>query len=161
MKKTLLIIFALIAGLGLNAHAQATATGLMDVRNKLLKESQEIKALLLDTKDMILVSSMVDSCILTTSQLDAYFSQLGIFNTIKKDDVTPAAINFLEQWLNGIKSTNDLNIKSLNAFTSDASSKQAKTKLHLERLTGYFTDLNTQIDQELAQLAALKNALGI
>ena len=158
MKKTLLIIFALIAGLGLNAHAQATATGLMDVRNKLLKESQEIKALLLDTKDMILVSSMVDSCILTTSQLDAYFSQLGIFNTIKKDDVTPAAINFLEQWLNGIKSTNDLNIKSLNAVTQNI---QAKTKLHLERLTGYFTDLNTQIDQELAQLAALKNALGI
>ena len=159
MKRTLLIVLALVAGLSFNAHAQAT--GLMDVRNKLLKESQEIKALLPDTKDVILVSSMVDSCILTTSQLDAYFSQLGIFNTIKKDDVTPAAINFLEQWLNGIKNTNDLNIKSLNAFTSDASSKQAKTKLHLERLTGYFTDLNTQIDQELAQLAALKQALGI
>ena len=158
MKKTLLIIFALIAGLGLNAHAQATATGLMDIRDKVLKESREIKALFSDTKDVILVSSMVDSCILTTSQLDAYFSQLGIFNTIKKDDVTPAAVNFLEQWLNGIKNTNDLNIKSLNAVTQNI---QAKTKLHLERLTGYFTDLNTQIDQELAQLAALKNALGI
>ncbi len=158
MKKTLLIIFALIAGLGLNAHAQATATGLMDIRDKVLKESQEIKALFSDTKDVILVSSMVDSCILTTSQLDAYFSQLGIFNTIKKDDVTSAAINFLEQWLNGIKNTNDLNIKSLNAVTQNI---QGKTKLHLERLTGYFTDLNTQIDQELAQLAALKNALGI
>ena len=158
MKKTLLIIFALIAGLGLNAHAQATATGLMDIRDKVLKESREIKALFSDTKDVILVSSMVDSCILTTSQLDAYFSQLGIFNTIKKDDVTPAAVNFLEQWLNGIKNTNDLNIKSLSAVTQNI---QAKTKLHLERLTGYFTDLNTQIDQELAQLAALKNALGI
>ena len=158
MKKTLLIIFALIAGLGLNAHAQATATGLMDIRDKVLKESREIKALFSDTKDVILVSSMVDSCILTTSQLDAYFSQLGIFNTIKKDDVTSAAVNFLEQWLNGIKNTNDLNIKSLNAVTQNI---QAKTKLHLERLTGYFTDLNTQIDQELAQLAALKNALGI
>ena len=158
MKKTLLIIFALIAGLGLNAHAQATATGLMDIRDKVLKESREIKALFSDTKDVILVSSMVDSCILTTSQLDAYFSQLGIFNTIKKDDVTPAAVNFLEQWLNGIKNTNDLNIKSLNAVTQNI---QAKTKLHLERLTGYFTDLNTQIEQELAQLAALKKALGI
>jgi len=158
MKKTLLIIFVLVAGLSLNAHAQATATGLMEVRNKVLKESQEIKALLLDTKDVILVSSMVDSCILTTSQLDAYFSQLGIFNTIKKDDVTPAAIGFLEQWLANIKSTNDLNIKSLNEITQNI---QAKTKLHLERLTGYFTDLNAQIEQELAQLAALKKALGI
>ena len=152
----MVMILALVAGLSFNAHAQAT--GLMDIRDKVLKESQEIKALFSDTKDVILVSSMVDSCILTVSQLDAYFSQLGIFNTIKKDDVTPAAINFLEQWLNGIKNTNDLNIKSLNAVTQNI---QAKTKLHLERLTGYFTDLNTQIDQELAQLAALKNALGI
>lgn len=158
MKKTLLIVLALVAGLGFNAHAQATATGLMEVRNKVLKESQEVKALLPDTKDVILVSSLVDSCILTVSQLDAYFSQLGIFNTIKKDDVTPVAVNFLEQWLNNIKSTNDLNIKSLNAVTQNI---QAKTKLHLERLTGYFADLNAQIEQELAQLAALKQALGI
>ncbi len=158
MKKTLLIVLALVAGLSFNAHAQATATGLMEVRNKVLKESQEVKALLPDTKDVILVSSMVDSCILTVSQLDAYFSQLGIFNTIKKDDVTAVAINFLEQWLNNIKSTNDLNIKSLNAVTQNI---QAKTKLHLERLTGYFADLNVQIEQELAQLAALKKALGI
>ena len=156
MKKTLLIVFALVVGLGSSAHAQAT--GLMDIRNKVLKESQEIKALLPDTKDVILVSSMVDSCILTITQLDGYFSQLGIFNTIKTVDVTPAAINFLEQWLNGVKNTNDLNIKSLSAVTQNI---QAKTKLHLERLTGYFTDLNTQIDQELAQLTALKKTLGI
>lgn len=156
MKGTLLIVLALVGALNCDAHAQAT--DLMDVRSKLITESREIKALFPDTKDVILVSSMVDSCVLTISQLDAYFSQLGIFNTIKKDDVTPAAIHFLEQWLNGIKNTNDLNIKSLNAVTQDI---QAKTKLHLERLTGYFTDLNTQIDQELAKLAALKNTLGI
>lgn len=156
MKKTMVMILALVAGLSFNAHAQAT--GLMDIRDKVLKESQEIKALFPDTKDVILVSSMVDSGILTVSQLDAYFSQLGIFNTIKKDDVTPAAINFLEQWLNGIKNTNDLNIKSLSAVTQNI---QAKTKFHLERLTGYFTDLNMQIDQELAKLAALKKTLGI
>ncbi|MBI5024768.1 MAG: hypothetical protein HZC18_07215 [Candidatus Omnitrophica bacterium] len=156
MKKTMMMILALVAGLSFNAYAQAT--GLMDIRSKLLTESQKVKALFPDTKDVILVSSMVDSCILTASQLDAYFSQLGIFNTIKKDDVTPAAINFLEQWLNGIKNTNDLNIKSLSAVTQNI---QAKTKLHLERLTGYFTDLNTQIDQELAKLAALKKTLGI
>ncbi len=159
MKKTTLLVLALVVGLSANACAQST--GLMEMRNKLLTESQQIKALFQDTKDVILVSSMVDSCVLTASQLDAYFSQLGIFNTIKKDEVTPAAINFLEQWLKGIKGTNDLNIKSLNAFTVDASSKQAKTKLHLERLTGYFAELNTQVDQELAQLAALRSALGI
>ena len=158
MKKTPLIIFALAVGLSLNAHAQATASSLIDIRSKVLKESQEIKALLSNTKDVILVSSMVDSCILTITQLDAYFSQLGIFNTIKKDEVTPAAVDFLEQWLNGVRNTNDLNIKSLNAITQ---SIQARTKLHLTRLTGYFTDLNTKMDQELAQLAALKKTLGI
>ena len=156
MRKTVLIVFALVVGLSLNAHAQAT--GLMDIRNKLLTESQQVKALLKDTKDVILVSSMVDSCILTIAQLDGYFSQLGIFNTIKKDNVTTTAIGFLEQWLNSVKNTNDLNIKSLNEVTQNI---QAKTKLHLERMTGYFTDLNTQIDQELAQLAALKKTLGI
>ncbi len=158
MKKILWSVLALVIGLSLNAHAQVAATGLMEIRSKILKESQEVKALLPDTKDVILVSSMLDSCVLTTSQLDAYFSQLGIFNTIKKGDVTAAAINFLEQWLNGIKNTNDLNIKSLNAVTQNI---HARTQLHLERLTGYFTDLNTQIEQELAQLAALKKALGI
>lgn len=156
MKKTMVMILALVAGLSFNVHAQAT--GLMEIRNKVLTESQEIKALLPETKDVILVSSMLDSCILTVSQLDAYFSQLGIFNTIKKENVTPDAIGFLEQWLNNIKSTNDLNIKFLNAITQNI---QAKTKLHLERLTGYFPDLNAQIEQELAQLAALKTTLGI
>ena len=156
MKRTLLIVLALAGVLSFNAYAQAT--GLLDIRDQVLTESREIRALLTDTTDVILVSSMVDSCILTISQLDAYFSQLGIFNTIKKDEVTPAAIHFLEQWLNGIKNTNDLNIKSLNAVTQNI---QARTKLHLERLTGYFTDINTQIDQELAKLAALKKTLGI
>lgn len=156
MKKVQLLTLALIVGLSLNVYAQAS--GLMDIRNKVFAESQEIKVLLSDTKDVILVSSMWDSCILTVSQLDAYFSQLGIFNTIRKENVTPAAIDFLEQWLNGVKNTNDLNIKSLNAVTQDI---QGRTKLHLERLTGYFTELNTQVDQELAKLAALKNTLGI
>lgn len=156
MKKTMLMVLALIAGLSLNTYAQTA--DLMGTRGKFLKESQDIKALFPDTKDPILVSSMVDSCVLTISQLDAYFSQLGIFNTIKKDSMSPAAINFLEQWLRGMKNTNDLNIKSLNAVTQNL---QAKTKLHLERLTGYFVDLNIQIDQELSTLAALKKTLGI
>lgn len=156
MEKTMVMVLALVAGLSFNAHAQAT--GLMDIRNKILTESQELKTILVDTKDIVLVSSLWDSCVLTISQLDAYFSQLGIFNTIKKEDVTSTAIDFLERWLNGIKNTNDVNIKSLYAVTQDI---EPRTKLHLERLSGYFFDLNTEIEQELAKLTALKMTLGI
>lgn len=154
MKKTIVLMLAAV--FMFLASGYALETGLMDIRGKLFTESQEIKALLPDTKDVILVNSMWDSCVLTISQLDAYFSQLGIFNTIKQEDITATAIDFLERWLQGIKNTNNLNIKSLQSMPQDI---QARSKLHLERLVGYFTDLNAQIDVELEKLATLKKVV--
>ncbi|MBI5150936.1 MAG: hypothetical protein HZA28_09255 [Candidatus Omnitrophica bacterium] len=151
MKRVLGVVCAVVCLFNVAAYAEESS--LMDLRNKILVESQGIKAWLPDTKDAVLVSSLWDSCVLTISQLDAYFSQLGIFNTIKKEDVTPAAVEFLEKWLQGIKNTNDVNIKSLAAVSQPL---QAKTKLHVERLSGYFADLNKEIDKELAKVAALK-----
>lgn len=150
------MVLALTVGLSLPVYAQDSE--LMNIRNKILVESQELKTVLSNTKDIILVSSMWDSCVLTVTQLDAYFHQLGIFETIKKEDVTTTAIDYLERWLKSIKNTNDLNIKSLSSVTQDI---EPKTKLHLERLGGYFFDLNTKIDQELSKLAALKQTLGL
>jgi hypothetical protein len=131
----------------------AAGNKLMDIRNKLLVESQEIRDLSLQTKDVILVNSMWNSSAMAISQLDAYFSELGIFNTIKKEEVTGTAINFLINWLKEIKETNDVNIKSLSSITQNI---EPQTKLHLERLKGYYADMNDRIEKEFVKLDALK-----
>ena len=153
MKRIVWMILTLIFIVDLNSYA--LETNLMNIRNKVLMESQDIKALLSDTKDVILVSSLWDSCVLTISQLDAYFFQLGIFNTIRKEEVTDTAVDFLIKWLNEIKKTNDLNIESLNSVNQKI---EAKIKFRVEKLKGYYTDLNTQIDEELVKLSFLKSA---
>ncbi|MBI3602071.1 MAG: hypothetical protein HY209_04185 [Candidatus Omnitrophica bacterium] len=153
MKK--IILLTLASAIFTSGIVFAAENKLMDIRNKVLVESQEIKALLIKTKDVILVNSMWDSCVMAISQLDAYFSQLGIFNTIRKEEVTDTAINFLVNWLKEIKKTNDLNIESLSSVTQNI---EAKTKLSLEKLKGYYADLNGQIDEEFAKLAALRKA---
>ena len=157
MKGIVFIATVLVFVFAVSSYALESAK-LMDTRDKVIMESGDIKALLNTTKDIILVSSMWDSCALTISQLDAYFSQLGIFNTIKKQEVTEEAINFIVKWLEQIKNTNEINIKSLNEVTQKL---EAKTKLHLERLKGYFKDLNQQIDGELSKLDSLKKSLGV
>jgi hypothetical protein len=153
MKK--IILFTLAAVILTSGKVFATENKLMEIRDKILVESQDIKGLLVKTKDVILVSSMWDSCVLAISQLDSYFSQLGIFNTIKKDELTDTSIHFLSNWLKQMKKTNDLNIESLGAVNQKI---EGVTKLHLERLKGYYIDLNVQIDEEFVMLGALKKA---
>ena len=154
MKKIVFIVLALVILLGKTVFALETR--FMNIRSKILIESQEIKSLLADTKDIILVNSMWDSCAMAISQLDAYFSLVGIFNTIKKEDASDAALDFLVKWLNGMKNTNNVNINSLNSVTQKL---QAQTQLRLEKLKGYFAELNQQIDAELKKLSAFKETL--
>ena len=136
--------------------AYALDTKIVGMRNKFFEESKAIKTLLADSKDMILLNSMWDSCIMTMTQLDAYFSMVGIFNTIKKETLTEEAINYITNWLEAIKKTNDLNIKSLNAITNPV---EPKTKIHMEKLRGYFNDLNNQINTELNKISIIKKSL--
>jgi len=156
MKRTSLVVLTLVLGLSVNAHAQAT--GLMEVRNKVLTESREIKALLPATKDVILVSSMVDSCILTTSQLDAYFSMVGIFNTIKDKELAEDPVIYLTKWLEEMKKTNRLNIESLDSI---AYKVEPTTKVHIGKLKDYFSHLNNLINGELVRVSALQRSLKI
>jgi len=123
------------------------------MRNRIFVKSQEIKALLANSKDVVLLNSMWDSCIMTITQLDAYFYMIGIFNTIKKEDLTDASVNYLINWLNEIKKTNELNIKSLNLVTKTL---EPRARVHKEKLTSYFSELNKQINNELSRIPALK-----
>jgi hypothetical protein len=126
------------------------------MRNKIFEESKDLKSLLANSKDIILINSMWDSCIIAMSQLDAYFTMLGIFNTIKEENLKEEVINYLTSWLEGIKKTNELNIKSLDAVSVTL---ESKTKAHILRLKDYFGKLNDQINAELDKISLLKKSL--
>ena len=108
MKKIISLILLLVVFLTFSAYALETT--LFEMRNKIFAESKEIKALLTESKDIVLMSSMWDSCVMALTQLDAYFSMVGIFNTIKKGDISEDSVNYLIGWLSQTKKTNELNI---------------------------------------------------
>jgi len=151
MKKTgicfLLLVFAATSA------AYPLESKLFNMRNKIFEGSQEVKSLLANSRDAAVLTSMFDSCIIAVSQIDAYFGMLGIFETIQKEHLTRTAVDFLENWLNQIKKTNDLNIsflKGINFPVEDSTREQA------QKLTGYFGDLNGWIDKELVKLSIVK-----
>lgn len=154
MRKIIFVILALV--MLLNFSVLALDTALFDLRNRIFEESKEIKSLLQDSKDAVLVSSMWDSCIIAMTQIDAYFSMLGIFNTIKKENLSDASINYLIDWLGQIKGTNELNIKNLSALYQPM---EPNTEVHVAVLTDYFGNLNKQIDVELDKLSIIKKTL--
>lgn len=154
MKKIILI--ALILVIFLNANAFALGVKLLDIRNKIFEESKSVKNLLKDSKDVILISSLWDACIMANSQLDAYFFMIGIFDTIKKENATKNAIDYLMTWLDQLKKTNELNLRSLDNMSEPV---DAGTKSHIKILKGYFSDLNKELDKEIATLSLYKKTL--
>jgi hypothetical protein len=152
--KKILIVF--ITTFLLAESAYALDTTLLDMRRKIFRESKNIKSELSKTKDVVLMSSMWDSCIMTMSQIDAYFYMLQIFNTIKKEDLSEDAIKSLSDWLNEIKRTASLNIKSLKNVSQ---AQDSRTKVYIKILTKHFIELNKRIDAELAKISILRNSL--
>jgi uncharacterized protein YcfL len=144
MKKIFFLALTLL--LIWSCSAQALNTTLIDARNEILKNAEEIKNYFATTRDPLLLNSMWDSSIMAVSQLDAYFSMLGIFNTIKKENLQDSSINYLVNWLNQLKATTDLNIKSLEVIKSTA---DARSKVFVSKLKNTFNDLKARIDKEL------------
>ncbi len=155
MKKIIFIFLA--ASIVFNSGVYAADNALFTARGKIFEESKKIKTLLTDSNDVVLVSSMWDSCVILLTQLDAYFSMLGIFNAIKDKDLTTGPIIYIYSWLKGIEYTNELNIKSLNKITQI---NDAKTKPQIEILKAYFKDTNDNISAELKKFDALRKTLG-
>lgn len=154
MKRMILIALALVFVFNLGAYALDNP--LIASRNKISKESQDIKSALLKSKDIVLLNSMWDSCILAMTQLDAYFYLVGIFNTIKKENLSEASINYLATWLDIMKKTNDVNIKSLNSVSEKI---EAQTRARLLKLKEAFVNLNNQLMNETKKVAILKSSL--
>jgi hypothetical protein len=155
MKK---IIFTLFLSLLLNSSAHAVDFKIFDMRNKIFEESKEIKILLPSSNDTIVLTSMFDSCLIAMSQLDAYFNMLGIFESIKQEDLSNTPIDFIINWLDEIKRSSDLNLKSMTNITQPL---ETKTKEHIEKLKYYFKELNKIADDELNKLNLLKKAVRV
>jgi len=144
-----LLLLVLLSGY---SNAAAIESKILATRNKIFDGSQEIKALLPKSKDAVLLTSMFDSCIIAVSQIDAYFSMLGIFEAVKKEDLKPQTLNFLINWLNQIKKTDNINLGILKNVPSPLDDA---TVAQVEKVKGYFTELNRWVDAELVKFNIL------
>jgi len=153
MKKIIAVTLVLILSLSVNAHALDTF--LLEMRDKFFEESKEIKSLFAESQDIIVLNNMWDSCIVTMNQLGAYFFMIGIFNTIKAEDMTQEAIDYLKGWLDEVNKANTKNIAKLNSF---AQKVDARTVLHVEKLKLLYIDLNNVIDAELKNISLIESA---
>ena len=156
MKKITFIMLVLFSFFAVTGQAVAFESKLLDIHNKILEESKKIKEIFTGTKDVILVSTMWDSCIVTITQLEAYFFMVSIFNSINEKDMGEEPVDHLSNWLNKIKKTNEMNINSLNSVSHPVS---PDTELHMAALKVYYKRLNKEIDEELEKLSVLKKVL--
>lgn len=150
------IIVTLFLFLFLNCNAWAMDFKIFDMRNKIFEESKEIKKLFVRSQDTIVLSSLFDACLLAMSQLDAYFNMLGIFETIKEGDLSDLAVDFIVNWLDEIKRTLDLNLKSL---TNIPQPLEFQTQEHIEKLKFYFRQLDDIADEELRKLSLIRRTI--
>jgi len=151
VRKNIFLALLLVALLSFNAYALDTT--LLNMRNKFFSESLKLKDVFPKSKDMILLVVMWDSCLNTTSQLDGYFYMLGIFNTIKEENLTEDAISFLSGWLREIRKTAEMNLSSLKASTGKF---EPDTKVHLAILKDYFAELIKKVDLEAGKISTLR-----
>jgi hypothetical protein len=154
MKK--IAYFTLALFIFLNANAYSLDSKLLDIRNDIFDESTELKPLISTSKNIVLVNSLWDSCIVAVMQLDAYFFMIGIFDSVSKDKWNEESVNYLELWLTKIKTTSELNIKAIDSFPPKL---EQATQVHAEKLKNYFIDLNKAVDESLATMAKLKKAV--
>lgn len=136
--------------------AQALETTLIDARSEIFKNAQEMKGFFATSRDPVLLNSLWDSSVMTVSQLDAYFSMLGIFNTIKKENLQDAQFNYLIRWLTQLEKTTEANIKSLEAIKSTT---DARSKVFALKLRDIFNKLKTRLAQELQMVTQLQEVI--
>lgn len=153
MKK---ITFMLFLFLFLNSSAWAIDFKIFDMRNKMFQESKEIKELFAHSRDTIALTALFDTCLLTMSQLDAYFNMLGIFETIKDEDLSDMAVDFLVNWLDEIQRTIEL---YMNSLTHIPQPLELKTQEHIEKLKFYFRQLDDITDEELRKLSLIRRTV--
>lgn len=151
MKKKILTI--LVLAFFFNATAYALDTAMLDLRNRIFRQANEIKTILMQSGNSLLLNSMFDTCLIAVTQLDAYFSMLAIFESIDSRRLTQGTTDYLINWLEGMRNTNSLNIKNLDAI---GPTKDPATDALALKLKSYFNEMNRRIDVELSKIDAIK-----
>jgi len=154
MRKIFFLVLSLL--LIWSCVAQALETTLVDVRTEIFKNAQGMKTYFATSRDPVLLNSLWDSSVTAVSQLDAYFSMLGIFNTIKKQNQEETQVGYLIRWLQQIKDTAELNIKSLEAIKSTT---DARSKVLTLKLKDIFNDLKNRVTAELQTVTQLRESI--
>ncbi|MFH0731463.1 MAG: hypothetical protein V2A72_00890 [Candidatus Omnitrophota bacterium] len=155
MKKMLAAVI-IISAIFASSNIYAVDSDLAKMYTKVYETAKEIKPLMKVSKDILLLSSLWDSCIITMTQLEAYSSILGVFNMIKEQDLNEAAIDYPEKWLNKIKTNNELNIESLKKFSKQAI--ESTSEIYIEVLSTYYVALNEAIAQDLNKFRVIRKA---
>jgi len=140
---------ALMAG-----NVYAADMKLMEMRDRVYDESTQMKPLLANSQDVVLLGSMWDACLMAMMQLDAYFYMVGIFNEVNEEAAKAQTIDYLIKWLTQMKAANDVNIGNLSTVGMPV---QAKTQVHIDRLKNLFFDINKVLDVEIRDLNFLKS----
>jgi len=154
MKKSILLILVLV--LTWCTAAWALETNLISVRNDILKNAQEMKGYFTTSRDPLLLNSIWDSSVMAVSQLDAYFSMLGIVNTIKNEELTADGVKYLLNWLKQIQETTDMNIRGLEAIKTTT---DARSKVFVLKLKDIFNGLKNKLDVEYVNMTKLQATL--
>ena len=152
------ILFFIIFFIIFNLYAQKIAP-LLEIRNKFFEESNNIKGLLSTSKDPGIIINLWNSCMTTVLQLNAYFYMLNIFDAVKSGVLNDDPTMYLSMWLKEIKNVNQLNIKNLEDTTKNIT--EVTTKTYVDKIKGYYIELNKKIDGELVKLGALRQILPI
>jgi len=154
MRKIFFIVLSIVLLLTCNVYALDTL--LLDMRDKLVEESGEINVLMKDSRDVIVLNSLWNTCYVTVSQLNAYFFMVGIFNTIEEKGANEEALAYLERWLSEIKKVNAATINKLDSLKE---SVDARTTVHIEKIKILYTGVNNMIDSELKRISLVKMSL--
>ncbi|MCM8757860.1 MAG: hypothetical protein NC900_04925 [Candidatus Omnitrophica bacterium] len=159
MKRYKFIFGLIISVILITQYCFAVDFKILDLREKLFSESNQIKQEINpNNQDFVLLSGLFDSCIQVVTQIDAYFYMLGIFEFIRKEDLNKSCFNFLLSWLDLMKRTNDLNLKNLMTATP---ANEQNTKIHIEKIKSYFLELDKQITKEQNRFNILMRSLKI
>lgn len=154
--KRIAVVIAAVFCLLIVQNALALDTKLFEMRSRLLEESRQLKGLIPDSKDAIVLISLWDSCLMTITQLNAYFNMLSLFNSIPKDSLTREATATLTAWLLEIKTAANLHVQNMD---NAAETVDEATRAHLGRLKAYFTDLGKRVEAEMNKVSLIQKSL--
>ncbi|MCM8787283.1 MAG: hypothetical protein NC935_04430 [Candidatus Omnitrophica bacterium] len=152
-KKFIFFIFLIVTFL--NSYAEGPV--LLDMRNQLFDEANQIKTLLVRSNEPAILINMWNSCMTTIIQLNAYFYMLSIFDAIKTDFLKDDPTVYITMWLREMKKTNELNIKNL----TDTKALEPEVKTYIEKLKKYFSELGKLLDVEIDKITVVRKTLVI